>query len=113
MTKTLLFSLSLLALTACNYNNYDRNSPYRGQIDFEHSDETVVRPQKMKTMTVKRDLTTTNGGTVQTRTITETVAVPEVSAQNAEDVTKVQRAINADNNYYEININENKTINRR
>ena len=113
MKKALLFSLSLLALTACNYNNYDYNSPYRGQVEFEHYDETVVRPKQMKTITVKRDLTTTNGGTVTTRTVTETVSVPDDSAQNAEDVTKVQRAINAGSNYYEVNINENKTIYRK
>ena len=113
MKKTFLFTLSLLALTACNYNNYDRNSPYRGQIDFEHYDETVVRPKQMKTMTVKRDLTTTDGGTVRTRTVTETVSVPDDAAQHSEDVTKVQRAVNAGSNYYEVNINETKTIHRK
>ena len=110
MNKALLISFFalLLAVSGCNYNNYDRNSPYRGQVDFEHPDETVVRPKKMKTMTVKRDLTTTVGGTVQTKTVSETVQVPDDSAEHAEDVTKVQRAINANNNYQEIDIN--KTI---
>jgi len=112
-----IFSISLtvllLVVAGCNYNHYTRESPYRGQIDYEHSDETAVRPQKMKTMTVKRDLTTTVGGTVQTKTVTETVQVPDDSAQNAEDVTKVQRAINANNNYYEVNINKNETYQKK
>lgn len=99
----------LLIVAGCNYNHYTRDSPYRGQINYEHEDETVVRPTKMKTMTVKRDLTTTVGGTVQTKTVTETVQVPDDAAQNAEDVKKVQRAVNANNNYYEVDINENKT----
>ena len=111
MNKALLISsfALLLAVCGCNYNHYTRDSPYRGQVDYEHEDETVVRPKKMKTMTVKRDLTTTVGGTVETKTVTETVQVPDDSAENAEDVTKVQRAINANNNYHEININENRT----
>ena len=108
-----VLSLAVLALltftTGCNYNHYTRDSPYRGQVEFEHADETVVRPKKMKTTTVKRDLTTTVGGTVQTKTVTETVQVPDDSIENVEDVTKVQRAVNANNNYYEVNINENKT----
>ncbi len=108
MNKILSVSLAILlfATAGCNYNNYSKDSPYRGQIDYEHADETVVRPKKMKTMTVKRDLTTTVGGTVTTRTVTETVAVPDDAAQNADEVTKVQRAINADDNYYEIDINK-------
>ena len=46
----LLCAASSFALVACNYNNYDRNSPYRGSIDYTHTDETVVRPKKTKTI---------------------------------------------------------------
>ena len=110
---SITFVALLLLAAGCNYNNYSKDSPYRGQIDYEHADETVVRPKKMKTMTVKRDLTTTVGGTIQTKTVTETVQVPDDSAQNAEDVKKVQRAVNANNNYYEVDINENKTYQKK
>ncbi len=96
---------AVLSMTACNYNHYDREtSPYRGSVDFQHYDETVERPKKMKTMTVQRDLTTTEGGTVHTRTVTETVTIPE-DVSDAEDYKKAQRAINSDNNYMEIDIN--------
>ena len=93
-----------LTLAACNYNNYDRNSPYRGSVDYTHADETVVR-QKTKTMTITRDLTTSVGGTVQTRTVTETVTIPE-DLSDAEDYKKAQRALDQ-NNYLEVDINKN------
>ncbi len=94
-----------LSLTACNYNNYDRNTnPYRGAVDFQHYDETVERPKKMKTMTVQRDLTTTEGGTVTTRTVTETVTIPE-DVSDADDYKKAQRALDADN-YIEVDVNK-------
>lgn len=99
-------AVAVLSLTACNYNRYDRNtSPYRGAVDFQHSDETVERPAKMKTMTIQRDLTTTDGGTVRTRIVTETVAIPE-EVDDVEDYKKVQRAINADQNYYELDVHK-------
>ncbi len=100
-------AVAALALTACNYNNYDRaTSPYRGSVDYQHYDETVERPKKMKTMTVTRDLTTTVGGTVQTRTVTETVTIPE-DVSDSEDYKKAQRAINPNDNYLELDINKN------
>lgn len=96
----------VLFLTACNYNNYDRaTSPYRGSVAYQHADETVERPKKMKTMTVQRDLTTTEGGTVHTRTITETVTIPE-DISDADDYKKAQRAIDSDGNYIEIDVNK-------
>ena len=101
----LLCAASSFALVACNYNNYDRNSPYRGSIDYTHSDETVVRPKKTRTMTVQRDLTTTEGGTVKTRTITETVTIPE-DISDSEDYKKAQRDIRANGNYLEVDINK-------
>ena len=102
-------ALVALTLSACNYNNYDQNSPYRGSVAYQHADETVVRPKKTQTMTVKRDLTTTSGGTVHTRTVTETITVPDdISA--APKVKEAQRALNADDNYYEVNINRHDTI---
>ncbi len=100
-----------LSLTACNYNNYDRaTSPYRGSIAYQHADETAEPPQKMKTMTVQRDLTTTEGGTVHTRTVTETITIPE-DVSDADDYKKAQRAISSDDNYIEIDVN--KTYQRR
>ena len=99
----LLCAVATLSLMACNYNNYDRN---------EHPDETVERPKKMKTMTVKRDLTTVEGGTVHTKTVTETITVPE-DVSDADDYKKVLRAIDANDNYVEIDINENKTYQRK
>ena len=101
----MLCGISAMALVACNYNNYDRNSPYRGAIDYEHADETVVRPKKTKTMTVKRDLTTTVGGTVTTRTVTETVTIPE-DISDSEDYKKAQRDIQGNENYIEIDVNK-------
>lgn len=98
-------TIAAVFLTACNYNNYDRNSsPYRGSIDYQHYDETVERPKKMKTMTVQRDLTTTEGGTVTTRTVTETVTIPE-DISDADDYKKAQRALDA-GNYIEVDINK-------
>ena len=104
-TLCLLCAVSCLSLTACGYNNYDRNSPYRGGIAYEHPDETVVRPQKTKTMTIKRDLTTTDGGTINTRTVTETVTIPE-DVSDSEDYKKVQRDLNPDRNYIEVDVNK-------
>ena len=101
----LLCAVSCVALSACNYNNYDRNSPYRGSVEFEHPDETVVRPKKTKTMTVKRDLTTTSGGTVNTRTVTETVTIPE-DVSDSGDYRKAQRDIDADIRYIEVDVNK-------
>lgn len=101
----MLCGISAMALVACNYNNYDRSSPYRGAIDYEHADETVVRPKKTKTMTVKRDLTTTVGGTVTTRTVTETVTIPE-DISDSEDYKKAQRDIQGNENYIEIDVNK-------
>ena len=109
----LLCAVATLSLMACNYNNYDRNtSPFQGSVAFEHPDETVERPKKMKTMTVKRDLTTVEGGTVHTKTVTETITVPE-DVSDADDYKKVLRAIDANDNYFEIDINENKTYQRK
>lgn len=110
MKKILLLGLAAVAfvVSGCNYNHYSKDSPYRGQIDYQHEDETVVRPTKKKTMTVKRDLTTTEGGTVHTKTVTETVVIPDGDVDNADEVKKVQRAINADQNYYEIDINKTR-----
>ena len=101
----LLCAVSLFSLAACNYNNYDRSSPYRGSVEFQHPDETVVRPKKTKTMTVKKDLTTTIGGTVTTQTVTETVTIPE-DISDSSDYKDAQRAVNSDRNYIEIDVNE-------
>jgi hypothetical protein len=101
----LLCAISCVALAACNYNNYDRNSPYRGSVEFEHPDETVVRPTKTKTMTVKRDLTTTSGGTVHTQTVTETVTIPE-DVSDSSDYKKAQRDINPNGHYIEVDVNK-------
>ncbi len=101
----LLCVVSLFSLMACNYNNYDKNSPYRGSVEFQHPDETVVRPKKTKTMTVKKDLTTTIGGTVTTQTVTETVTIPEDIADSS-DYKEAQRAVSADSNYIEIDVNK-------
>ena len=111
--SVLLCAVTALSLTACNYNNYDRNTaPFQGSVAFEHPDETVVRPKKMKTMTVKRDLTTTEGGTVHTKTVTETITVPE-DVSDADDYKKALRAIDANDNYVEIDLNENKPYQRK
>ena len=116
MKKSLSLAMCLLLLCSCNYNHYDRDTdPYRGQIQYQHLDETAQRPTGLRTTTVKRDLTTTEGGTVKTRTVTEEVSVPvyDNNEDNTEVVTKAQRAVNADRNYYEVNINENKTYQKK
>ena len=100
----LLCVASCVALAGCNYNNYDRNSPYRASVNFEHPDETVVRPKKVKTMIVKKDLTTTSGGTVHTKTLTQTVTIPE-DISDSQDFKKAQHDIDA-NNYIEVDINK-------
>lgn len=104
--SVLLCAVTALSLTACNYNNYDRNTaPFQGSVAFEHPDETVVRPKKMKTMTVKRDLTTTEGGTVHTKTVTETITVPE-DMSDADDYKKALDIVDPEDNSVNININK-------